>query len=256
MLASPTLAAELERRWNARLLAVADLENKLADLRRAGTQRLSEDERRALLALSSDLQKAWNHPGASCETRKRILRTMIKEIMVRIEGHEVQLKLHWQGGDHTAMTVRKNPSGKGCFATDNDTIELMRSLARLLPDAAIAQLLNRSGRRTSKGNTWNAVRVCAFRYTYEIAVYREGERSERGEVNLEEAAQLLQVKSMTLLRLIQRKVLVARQPCAGAPWSIRREDLNSPTIQQARKRRSNRLLTPNATQAALDFSTT
>jgi DNA invertase Pin-like site-specific DNA recombinase len=251
------VAAELERRWNERLLVVADLENKLADLKGAETQRLSEDERRALLALSSDLQTAWNHPGASPETRKRILRTVIKEIMVRVEGTEVQLKLHWHGGDHTAMVVRKNPSGTRRFATDTDTVELMRSLARLLPDASIAQLLNRSGRRTSKGNTWNAVRVCAFRYIHDIAVYRGGERAERGEVNLEEAAQLLQVRSMTLLRLIQRKVLAARQPCAGAPWSIRREDLHSPTIQQAlRSGRYNRPLTPNPDQSSLEFSTT
>ena len=234
------------------MLRVAELENKLADLKRASTQQLSQDERQALLALGSDLQKAWNHPGASVETRKRILRTVIKEIMVGVEGTQVQLKLHWHCGDHTELIARKNPSGTSHFATDPDTVELMRSLARLLPDASIAALLNRMGKRTARGNTWNAVRVCAFRNSHDIAVYRDGERAERGEVNLEEAAQLLQVKSMTVLRLIRRKVLAAQQPCVGAPWSIRHDDLDSPAVRQALiGGRYNGPLTPDPGQGSL-----
>jgi excisionase family DNA binding protein len=248
------VAAELERRWNERLLRVAELENKLADLKRADTHQFGQEERQALLALGTDLQKAWNHPGASVETRKRILRTMIKEIMVRVEGTQVQLKLHWHGGDHTELIARKNASGTSHLATDTDTVELIRSLARLLPDASIAALLNRKGKRTTRDNTWNAVRVCAFRSSYEIAVYREGERAERGEVNLEEAAQLLRVKSRTVLRLIQRKILAAQQPCVGAPWSIRRDDLDSPAVRQALiGGRCNGPLTPDAGQGGLDF---
>jgi excisionase family DNA binding protein len=50
-----------------------------------------------------------------------------------------------------------------------------------------------------------------------IAVYREGERSERGEVTLNEAAATLNVSPMTILRMIRRGVLGARQLCKGAP---------------------------------------
>jgi excisionase family DNA binding protein len=163
------------------------------------------------------------------------------------------MKLHWHGGDHTELIARKNPSGTNHFATDTDTVELIRSLARLLPGASITALLNRLGKRTTRGNTWNAVRVCAFRNSHDIAVYRDGERAERGEVNLEEAAGLLQVKSMTVLRLIQRKVLSAQQPCVGAPWSIRRDDLDSPAIRQALTGRYNGPLTPDPGQGSLDF---
>ena len=34
------------------------------------------------------------------------------------------------------------------------------------------------------------------RFRHDIAVYRDGERAERGEINLEEAATLLQVSSV------------------------------------------------------------
>ena len=33
-----------------------------------------------------------------------------------------------------------------------------------------------------------------FRHSHDIAVYRDGERAERGELNLEEAAELLRVR--------------------------------------------------------------
>lgn len=248
------VAAELERRWNERLVAVAEWEDKLAASTRESTAPLSAEERQQLLALGSDLPKAWNHPGAKAETRKHILRTAIKEIIARVEGDQVHLKLHWHGGDHTELLVRKNRSGRTRFATDADTVGLIRALARLLSDAGIAQLLNRLRKRTSTGNTWNVARVCSFRHNYDIAVYRDGERAERGEVNLEEAAGILQVNAMAVLRLIQRKVLPARQPCIGAPWSISRIDLDSPAIRQALSGgRHSAPLTPNRDQNHFSF---
>jgi len=229
------VATELERRWNEKLVAVADLEGKLADLKHAspGNGKLSQQERQELLALGADLPKLWDHPGASSETRKRILRAVIKEIVVHVVGEQIQMKLHWQGGDHTELVAYKNFSGKTRFTTDVDTVDLVRSLARLLSDGGIAGLLNRLGKLTAKGNTWTAHRVCSLRNTHGISVHREGERAERGEVNLAEAAAILQAKPMTVLRLIQRKVLPASQPCVLAPWTILREDLDSPAVRRA-----------------------
>jgi len=247
------VAAELERRWNDRLLVVAELENKLANLANSETQGFTETEREELLCLGADLERAWNHPGASAETRKRILRTVIKEIVVRVEGDQVYMKLHWHGGDHTELVVKRNRIGQNRFVVSPDTIDLIRALARVQSDPGIASTLNRMGIRTGKGNTWNAVRVCSFRQSYSIDVYRDGERAERGEVTVEEAAQLLQVNQMVIFRLIQRKVLPAYHACAGAPWSIRRIDLDLPAVQKGIESGA---LTANPNQQGLDFSVT
>jgi DNA invertase Pin-like site-specific DNA recombinase len=248
------VAAELERRWNERLLAVEELENKLADLKRTSAPTLSAAERQELLALGEDLHKLWYHPGASVVTRKRILRTVLKEIVVRVEGHQLDMKLHWQGGDHTTLLAQKPRKGQHRFATDADTIDLIRALARLLSDGSISALLNRLGKRTAKGNTWTTIRLRIFRSDHNIPVYRDGERAERGEVNLDEAAELLQTYPMAVLRLIQHKVLAGQQPCPGAPWSIRRSDLDSPAVQQALTlRQHDSSLTANPNQNTLDF---
>ena len=60
-----------------------------------------------------------------------------------------------------------------------------------------------------------------------------GERAERGEVTLEEAAKVLNVSEATVRRLIQEKILPATQHCKGAPWVIRAGDLDDARVKQA-----------------------
>ena len=131
------------------------------------------------------------------------------------------LRLHWQGGDHTELTVRKNRSGSHRWTTDAETGALVRDLARLMPDRWIASLLNRVGKRTGKGNPWTEARVRTFRTSRDIAVYREGERQERGELTLQEAAERLGVSKMTVSSADPSSgVIPGRQACKGAPWVI------------------------------------
>jgi excisionase family DNA binding protein len=227
------VASELERRWNDRLAAVAQLEGQFRSMSCEQPSVVSDDERTILLALAEDLPALWNHPAASVETRKRILRTVLKEIIVTAEDGQLHLVLHWQGGDHTRLEVMKNRSGQNRWKTDVATEQLVRELSRLLPDHSIAPVLNRLGIRSAKGQTWTQLRVRNFRGAHQIQVYREGERAERHELILSEAASRLGVHKMTVVRLIQDGLLPARQVCAGAPYVIREDDLARPTIRQA-----------------------
>ena len=47
---------------------------------------LSQVERKRLLALGADVERARNSPGATPATRKRIIRTVVEEIVVRVRG--------------------------------------------------------------------------------------------------------------------------------------------------------------------------
>jgi excisionase family DNA binding protein len=185
------------------------------------------------MALADDLPRAWNHPAATAETRKRILRTVLEEIVVRVDADHLQLKLHWTGGDHTALELPKTRHGGHRWKTSTATEQLIQDLARLLPDGSIASVLNRLGIRSAKGHTWTQLRIRNFRAERGVAIYREGERAERGELILHEAATHLDVSKMTIIRLIKANVLPATQSCRGAPYVIRREDLENPAIRRA-----------------------
>lgn len=219
------VVSELERRWNERLAAVARVE---ADLERLDTQHepgMTPERRQELLDLGADLPRAWNHPNAGNESRKRILRAVIKEMVVRATDTHLELIAHWQGGDHTELSVVKNRTGQHRWTADVEVQKLIAQLARQLKDASIASLLNRLGHRTGKELTWTETRVRAFRNSHGIAVYIAGEREERGEVTLEQAAEVLDTSKMTVLRMIAAGTLSASQACKGAPWVINRSDL-------------------------------
>jgi excisionase family DNA binding protein len=229
------VAGDLERRWNERLAEVGRLEDEIRIARENVPPPLADAERAEILALGMELPRLWSHPAASAATRKRILRAVLEEIVVTVESQLLRLKLHWKGGDHTELQVVKNRAGQHRWKTSAATEHLINDLARLLPDGNIASILNRLGVRTAKGHTWTQQRVCVFRNDHNIALYREGERAERGELILHEAASRLGVSKMTVVRLIKDGVLPAKQACIGAPYAIREADLDLPEVRQAAK---------------------
>ena len=112
------------------------------DLERRGAPASVADGRRS--------EEAWHHPAATAITRKRIIRVVLHEVVARVEDDEIQLLLHWQGGDHTRLRVRKNRRGQTRWSVETETVDLIRACARLMPDKAIAGLLNRIGKRTGR----------------------------------------------------------------------------------------------------------
>jgi len=247
------VAGELERRWNETLLTVRTLEEQVEAIEARRQPALSDGEREGLMRLGADLEQAWSHPAATIATRKRIVRAVLSEIVVRVVDGYIELVLHWQGGDHTPLKVKKNTSGKHRWTADEETDVLIRELARLMPDKAIAAILNRAGKPTGRNNGWTQNRVCTFRNHRGIEVYREGERQERGEFTLNEAASRLDVSAMTVLRMIRRGVLPARHLCKGAPWVIKAQDLDAEAVQAEAKGRRRAPLTADPNQQSFLF---
>ena len=173
------VASELERRWNERLEEVRRQEERVAAIEAASPERLSAGEQGCLMALGEDLAAAWAHPGATVETRKRILRAVLEEIVVTLADGRIDLLLHWRGGDHTRLGVPRNRTGQHRWRTAEEVGDLIRSLARQQSDGAIAATLNRLGKRTGRGNTWTQARVCSFRAGHGVEVHRPGEMAER-----------------------------------------------------------------------------
>jgi excisionase family DNA binding protein len=227
------VAAELERRWNERLALESQRQAELDALDTQASTNFTPQQRDALLALGADLARVWDHPLASSELRKRILRTVIKEIVARVADARIELVVHWQGGDHTELSVVKNRIGQHRWTTDVEIQTLITQLARQLNDGSIAALLNRLGHRTGRDQTWTEMRVRSFRGDHRIAVYKAGEREARGELTLEQAADALGASKMTVLRMIAAGSLQALQACKGAPWVIKAADVQRPEVRAA-----------------------
>lgn len=250
--ANRLVAAELERRWNEALGSVRRIDADIAAAAAAKRPALGDEERAKLLALGADLARVWSHPAATAAIRKRILRAALAEIIVKkTDDGVIDLVLHWQGGDHTRLQLklRLNAAGRHHSRVPADTIALVAALARMLPDAQIARLLNRCGKPTGYGNGWTEQRVRGFRKHHVIEAFRTGEWTERNEITLDAAAEIIGVHKMTALRMIERGDIKGRQPCPGAPWAIKAESV-APFVAAPRQKRP---VTPNPSQRVMDF---
>ena len=118
---------------------------------------------------------------------------MIKERVVYVEPHTLRVIVHWQGGQHTELLLRKRRNGEHRWTTDQPTPELIRALARQMPDKQIAAQLNWMGRKSTKGHTWTRIRVGNVRTAHNIAHYQPGERQAHGEWTIEDVAARLGV---------------------------------------------------------------
>ena len=86
-------------------------------------------------------------------------------------GPHAALVLRWKGGAISELTVplrRRQPK----IRTDEDTIDLIRRLAVHYPDAVIAGILNRQGRRTARGLSYTASRVQSLRHHWKIPCHQ------------------------------------------------------------------------------------
>jgi hypothetical protein len=147
-------------------------------------------------------------------------------------GH-IEMKIHWAGGVHTPLRVRKNQVGVNGNATDANVIELVRELAKGWNDGYIASMLNRSGLVTGKGNSWNETRVKNLRRENDIPVFSKSQP--RTWKTMSEAASLLNVSNCIIMTMIRNKILPASQAAKCAPWMIDDTDLELPAVRNYAK---------------------
>ncbi len=188
-----------------------------------------------LLSLAQDLPAIWNSPSTVMRLKQRIVRILIREIIATVEekSREVVLLLHWAGGRHSELRVKKSETGRSRRCTDPEAIEVIRQMAGKFSDQQIAGTLNRLNRlrlRTGVGNTWNVNRVHSARFYYHLPLFAENDQSR--EVTLQEAAERLKVSQSIVRRMIEEKILPAYQVLVCAPWQIPVAALDSEAIRK------------------------
>jgi DNA invertase Pin-like site-specific DNA recombinase len=110
------VADELERRWNLTLARVREVEARIASHEGAHSV-AAPPSLSDFTALAERLESLWEHPDTDPRLKKRIVRSLIHEIIVDIDPHaaEVVLVIHWIGGVHTELRVPRRRRGENSW---------------------------------------------------------------------------------------------------------------------------------------------
>jgi DNA invertase Pin-like site-specific DNA recombinase len=229
------VAAELEARWNAALVRVQDLNDKLLQFD-AGIGMTQLPDKAVLLSLAQDLPAVWNAPGCDMRLKQRIMRILVHEIVADVDegNNEVVLLIHWAGGRHSELRVKKKKTGQHGRSTSLEAIEVLKQMAGGHTDEQIATTLNRLGFQTGAGHTWSEQRVYSARHTHHMPAYDP--QCTSGYLTLEQAADYLGISANSVRRMITQKTLQADQVVPCAPWRILAATLDSEEIRQVVQR--------------------
>ena len=224
------VADELERRWNDALERLREVEDRIGDEDARARQLGEPPDAETFLALGETFSRVWDDPATDARLRKRIVRTLVEEIIVDVDesSNEIVLVVHWKGGVHIELRVPRRRRGHNRAQTPPDVVDAVRQLALVCSDEEIAAWLNKAAIATAQGNPWSRSVVAALRHSRQIPVYSEERQESEGWITLDNAASLVGVASLTLKRAIARGVFSASQPVPRGPWILRREELFDP----------------------------
>jgi DNA invertase Pin-like site-specific DNA recombinase len=225
------VAAELELRWNRALTRVDEIEVRVA-AHNGSTPEPSPLSPMRVTALAADLKAVWSAPTTDARLKKRIVRTILHEVVADIDDQasEIVLHIHWIGGIHTELRLPKRRRGQRNSASA-DILAAVRQLVLIANDDLIAGILNRNGVLTGHGNRWTRERVTALRSHHKIPVFRLAPDGIEPWLNLNKAAGLLGVAPKTLRIAAEAGEIKGIHPLPDGPWLFSRAVLGEPDAQ-------------------------
>jgi len=246
------VAEELERRWNDALEKAQEAAARL-EQEQGLTERNVPAEPKTLDGLAGELERAWHDAETDIRLKKRILRTLIHEIIVDVDldASEVELIVHWQGGIHTTLRVTRRRRGHSRMHTSASTVDAIRTLACICTDEVIASVLNRNGLHTGRGNRWTRERVTSARSKRGIPKHSTEKQQTDGWMNLTQAAAYLGTTTTTVRKAVEAGRIPALHPLAHGPWLLRRDDLDVAKESKAIKKSESGPSAPHPAQLPL-----
>ena len=107
------VAAELEARWNTALRRVGEVEARIRQTETTGQETARIPDKESLISLAQNLPAVWNAEATDMRLKQRITRILIQEIVADVDepASEIVLIIHWVGGRHSELRVKKKLDG-------------------------------------------------------------------------------------------------------------------------------------------------
>ena len=217
------VARSLEAAWEEKLRAQRELQEEHERFLQDQPQPLTADDQASIESLAADVPALWNADTTTDADRKEILREIIDQIVVDIEGETewVEARIHWAGGHQTYTRFRRPVHDSSKLSTAGPLIERIRELLESgLSAAKVGAQLNAEGYRTARGNDFSENRVRAVMRRHGLKSTRSLLQSDPGEMQkneyfISELAQELNIGVARIYGRITRGRIPARRARDG-----------------------------------------
>lgn len=151
--ANRLVAGELEARWEQTLRHRDQLRRDAEELDRQTGQRLGAADRARVRQMATDLGSVWHAPTTTMADRKALLRFLVQRVYLDgvTEPGQIRITVEWHTGARTSVTVPRPVVGAHAPKTPEAAVERIRALSAGHDYATIATILNKEGRKTAKG---------------------------------------------------------------------------------------------------------
>lgn len=184
------VADSLEADWNSKLKLVAEAQESCDRQRSEDRRLLDEQQRAAILALSTTFPHLWRDPATPDRERKRMVRLLLEDATLVREDHRLAVHLRFKGGAQRSVHL---PLPQRSWEQRQTNPEIVATIDRLLdhhPYPEIAVKLNEDGSRSGEGLPFTARIVARIQRSYGLAT-RYDRLREAGMLTVEEMAQVL-----------------------------------------------------------------
>jgi hypothetical protein len=215
------VARQLEGQWEAALQTEADLKGEYERFVSGHPVPLSVDEGERIRRLAEDIPALWHAPTTTAAERQTIVRQLIEQVVVSVQGtsEQVDLEVQWVGGHRTELTAIRPIGRLECLSYYPDLIQRVAEFwldGQSVP--GIARMLTEEGWRPAKGGetfTVSMVRRILARPDVQQLIGRkrltDGIPKREQEWTTDELADLVGMPRVSLYVWLKKGILKARR---------------------------------------------
>jgi hypothetical protein len=155
------VASELEARWEQTLRQRDQLKRDAEELERRTDQPLGAADRVRVRQMATDLKTVWHASTTTMTDRKALLRFLVRRVYLDgvSDPAQIRITVEWHTGARTSVTVPRPSGGAHAPKTPELAVERIRALWPSRDYATIAKILNKEGRKTAKGLSFDQFSV-------------------------------------------------------------------------------------------------
>ncbi len=161
------VAVELERRWEAKLQALREIQEQYSrHQQRAPVPTLTAQQRAQFQNLSENLPALWNSGAISTTQQKELLRALISRVIVkRLAPDQVEARIVWVSGHYTVLLTRPPVLCDRDISGYEEMVERIHELwqSGITDDRELAARLSAEGYRSARSEGVSSKSVMKIR---------------------------------------------------------------------------------------------